>query len=151
MTVIGSEQNLPAAPQTEMKTGVILMNKFLAAAAFAIALVPAIANAGQVFYDPSVESGSSPFIGLPNQVNPANAAAAAADAQRYASVSDGAVIGTHGVSAQAVTEYDPGAAQGDSAFVTKLVIPGATAPIAHQPTVAYADNPDLIGNRAGSK
>jgi hypothetical protein len=122
------------------------MNKFLAAAAFAVALVPAIANAGQVFYDPSVESGSSPFIAVPNQVNPANAAAAAADAQRYASVSDGAVIGTHGVSAQAVTEYDPGAAQGDSAFVTKLVIPGAVAPIAKPHYIPYADNSEVIGD-----
>jgi len=124
------------------------MNKFLAAAAFAVALVPAIANAGQVFYDPSVESGSSPFIALPNQVNPANAAAAAADAQRYASVAGdagNAVIGTHGSSAQAVTEYDPGASSGDPAFVTKLVIPGASAPIAQPHYVPYADNNDVIG------
>ncbi|WP_370673511.1 hypothetical protein [Pleomorphomonas sp. PLEO] len=127
------------------------MNKFLAAAAFAVALVPAIANAGQVFYDPSVDSGTSPFIALPAQVNPANAASAAADAERYATVADGAVIGTHGVAAQAVTEYDPGASDGESAFVTKMVIPGATAPVVHSSTVAYADNPDLIGHRAGSK
>ena len=66
MTVIGSEQNLPAAPQQRLKTGVLIMNsKFLAIAAFAVALVPAIANAGQVFYDPSVESGTSPFIAVP--------------------------------------------------------------------------------------
>ena len=60
------------------------------------------------------------------------------------------MIGTHGVAAQAVTEYDPGAADGQSAFSTKLIIPGATAPIVHQATVAYADNPDLIGNRSGA-
>ena len=125
--------------------------KFLAVATLAAALVPAIANAGQVYYDPSVDSGSSPFIALPTQVNPANAAAAAADAERYATVADGAVIGTHGVSPKAVTEYDPGASDGQSAFVTKLIIPGSTAPIAHRSTVAYADNPDLIGNRAGSR
>ncbi|MBS1168534.1 MAG: hypothetical protein H6R00_4559 [Proteobacteria bacterium] len=119
--------------------------KFLAAAAFALALVPAIANAGQVFYDPSVESGSSPFVALPTYVNPANAAAAAADAQRYASVSGNALIGTHGASAQAVTEYDPGASSGDPAFVTKLVVPGATAPIAHPHYIPYADNSALIG------
>jgi hypothetical protein len=121
------------------------MNKFLAAAAFAVALVPAIANAGQVFYDPSVETGASPFIAVPTQVNPANAAAAAADAERYASVADGAVIGTHGVAAQPVTEYDPGASDGQSAFSTTLIIPGATAPIAHPHYVPYADNSDLIG------
>lgn len=121
------------------------MNKFLTAAAFALALVPAVANAGQVFYDPSVESGASPFIALPTQVNPANAAAAAADAQRYASVAGDAVIGTHGASAQAVTEYDPGAADGQSAFSTKLVLQGATAPIAQPSHVPYADNSALIG------
>ena len=121
------------------------MNKFLAAAAFAVALVPAIANAAS-FYDPSVDSGSSPFVTLPTQVNPANAAAAAADAQRYQGVSGNAVIGTHGVAPQAVVEYDPGAASGDSAFATKLIIPGAAAPIAHQHYIPYADNGDVIGN-----
>jgi len=119
--------------------------KFLAAAAFAAALVPAIANA-ETFFDPSVDSGSSPFVELPTYVNPANAAAAAADAQRYATVAGDAVIGTHGAVAQPVTEYDPGAGDGQSAFVTKMVIPGATAPIARQPSIPYADNSDLIGN-----
>ena len=121
------------------------MNKFLTAAAFALALVPAVANAGQVYFDPSVDSGSSPFVALPAQVNPANAAAAAADAQRYASVAGDAVIGTHGASAQAVTEYDPGAADGQSAFSTKLVLSDASAPIARQHYVPYADNSELIG------
>jgi hypothetical protein len=122
------------------------MNKFLAAAAFAVTLVPALANAGQVYFDPSVDSGSSPFIALPTQVNPANAAAAAADAQRYATVDGSAVIGTHGASAQAVTEYDPGAPEGQSAFATKLIVPGATAPIAQQHYIPYADNSAVIGN-----
>ncbi|WP_026791682.1 hypothetical protein [Pleomorphomonas oryzae] len=121
------------------------MNKFLTAAAFALALVPAVANAGQVYFDPSVDSGSSPFIALPTQVNPANAAAAAADAQRYASVAGDAVIGTHGASAQAVTEYDPGAADGQSAFSTKLVLSGASAPVAQPHYVPYADNSAVIG------
>lgn len=121
------------------------MNKFLTAAAFALALVPAVANAGQVYFDPSVDSGSSPFVALPTQVNPANAAAAAADAQRYASVAGDAVIGTHGASAQAVTEYDPGAADGQSAFSTKLVLSGASAPIAQQRFIPYADNSEVIG------
>jgi hypothetical protein len=120
-------------------------SKFLAAAAFAIALVPAIANAGQVFYDPSVDTGTSPFIAVPTNVNPANAAAAAADAQRYATVADGAVIGTHGASAQPVTEYDPGVDSNQSPFVTKLVVPGAVAPIAKPHYTPYAENSDLIG------
>ncbi|WP_156886940.1 hypothetical protein [Pleomorphomonas oryzae] len=120
-------------------------SKFFAAAIFAAALVPAVANAGQVFYDPSVESGSSPFVALPSQVNPANAAAAAADAQRYASVAGDAVIGTHGASAQTVTEYDPGAADGDSAFTTTRILPGASAPIAKPHYIPYADNSAVIG------
>jgi hypothetical protein len=122
-----------------------IMNKFLAAAAFAVALVPAIANAGQVFYDPSVETGSSPFVAAPTNVNPANAAAAAADAQRYATVADGAVIGTHGAAPQVVTEYDPGASSGDPAFVNKVILPGASAPIAKPHYIPYADNGDVIG------
>jgi hypothetical protein len=124
--------------------------KFLAAAAFAVALVPAIANATSV-YDPSVDSGASPFVTLPTHVNPANAAAAATDAQRYASVPGDAVIGTHGVSPKVVTEYDPGAPDGVSAFLTKLIIPGAADDQgAHRSSVAYADNPDLIGHRPGA-
>jgi hypothetical protein len=123
----------------------IMNSKFVAAAAFAVALVPAIANAGQVFYDPSVDTGTSPFIAVPTNVNPANAAAAAADAQRYATVADGAVIGTHGASAQPVTEYDPGAAEGEPAFSTKLVIPGAAAPIAKPHYIPYAENSAVIG------
>ncbi|PIO97337.1 exported hypothetical protein [uncultured Pleomorphomonas sp.] len=129
-----------------------MIARFLAAAAVAAALVPAVANAGQVYFDPSVDSGSSPFIELPTHVNPANAAAAAADAQRYATVAGDAVIGTHGAPAQAVTEYDPGASSGDPAFVTKLVVPNpanaeaAARDAARLPSVAYADNGDLIGN-----
>ncbi|WP_026791680.1 hypothetical protein [Pleomorphomonas oryzae] len=119
--------------------------KFLAAAAFAAALVPAIASAN-TFYDPSVDSGSSPFVALPTQVNPANAAAAAADAQRYQGVSGNALIGTHGSSAQVVTEYDPGAASGQSAFTTKVIVPGAAAPIAQPHYIPYADNSAVIGN-----
>ena len=120
------------------------MNKFLAAAAFAVALVPAFANASS-FYDPSVDTGSSPFIAQPTNVNSANAATAKADAQRYATVADSAVIGTHGVSAQQVVEYDPGAADGQSAFVTKSILPGASASVAQQRFVPYADNSEVIG------
>jgi hypothetical protein len=121
------------------------MNKFLVAAAFAVALVPAIANASSSF-DPSVDSGSSPFIAQPTNVNSANAAAAKADAQRYASVSGNVLIGTHGVAPQGVVEYDPGAADGQSAFVTKSVLPGAVAQVAQQRFVPYADNSEVIGN-----
>ena len=122
------------------------MNKFLIAAAFSLVLAPALANAAASF-DPGADSASPVFVSAATQVNSANAAAAKADAQRYATVADGAVIGTHGVSARSVVEYDPGAADGQSAFQAKAVLSGAVAvPSVHQSTVAYADNGDLIGN-----
>ncbi|WP_370673507.1 hypothetical protein [Pleomorphomonas sp. PLEO] len=121
------------------------MNKFLTAAVFALALVPAVANAATSF-DPGADNASPTFVTVPAQVNPANAAAAAADAQRYATVASNVVIGTHGVSPQGVVEYDPGAASGDSSFVAKLVLPGAAAPSAQQHYIPYADNSDVIGN-----
>ena len=120
------------------------MKKFLTAAAFAVALVPAFANAASTF-DPGADNASPTFVQAPAQVNSANAAAAAADAQRYATVADGAVVGTHGASPSTVTEYDPGADAGTD-FVTKTVLPGASAPIAQQRYIPYADNSDVIGN-----
>ena len=121
------------------------MKNFLIAAAFAAVLVPALANAAASF-DPGADSASPVFATAPSQVNSANAAAAAADAQRYATIAGNAVVGTHGVAPQGVVEYDPGAADGQSAFVAKAVLPGASVQIAHQPTIAYADNGDVIGN-----
>ncbi len=122
--------------------------KFLAVAAFATALVPAIANAASFSYDPSIDSGSSPFVALPTQVNPANAAAAAADAARYSRVETNAVVGTHGSSSEGrlVTEYDPGASDGQSSFVTKVIVSNPVNAGAEQSNRPYADNSDLIGN-----
>ena len=121
------------------------MKKFLTAAAFAVALVPAFANAASTF-DPGADNASPTFVQAPAQVNSANAAAAAADAQRYATIAGNAVVGTHGVSPQGVVEYDPGAADGQSAFVTKAVLPGASAQVAQQRIIPYAENSDVIGN-----
>lgn len=120
------------------------MNKFLAAAAFAALLVPAVASAATTF-DPGADNAGPTFVQAPAQVNPANAAAAAADAQRYQGVSGSAVIGTHGVAPQTVVEYDPGADAGTN-LVTKTVLPGAAAPIAQPRYIPYADNSDVIGN-----
>ena len=120
------------------------MKKFLTAAAFAVALVPAFANAASTF-DPGADNASPTFVQAPAQVNSANAAAAAADAQRYATVASGAVIGTHGLSAQPAVEYDPGADAGTN-FVAKTVLPGASASIAQTQYIPYADNSDVIGN-----
>jgi hypothetical protein len=120
------------------------MNKFLTAAAFALVLAPALANAAASF-DPGADSASPVFASAPAQVNSANAAAAAADAQRYATVANNAVVGTHGASPSTVVEYDPGLASGTD-FVTKTILPGASAPIAQQHYTPYAANSDVMGN-----
>lgn len=126
-------------------TGVIIMKKFLAAAAFAVALAPALASASPITFDPGAGNAAPTFLQVPAQANPANAAAAAADAQRYEGVSGGAVIGTHGVAPQTIVEYDPGADAGND-MVTKAVLPGAVAPIAPQRYIPYADNSAVIGH-----
>lgn len=115
-----------------------------AAAAFALALVPAIASAETAF-DPGADNASPTFVQPPVQVNPANAAAAAADAQRYATVADGAVVGTHGGSPTTVLEYDPGAPDGVSAFRPTVILPGSKPLPAQQHYTPYADNSELIG------
>ncbi|WP_026792432.1 hypothetical protein [Pleomorphomonas oryzae] len=119
------------------------MKKFLTAAAFAVVLAPALANAASSF-DPGADNASPTFVTAPAQVNPANAAAAAADAQRYAQVGS-AVVGTHGASPSTVVEYDPGAAAGTD-FVTKTVLPGAAPQVAQPHYIPYAANSDVIGN-----
>ena len=121
------------------------MNKlFLTAAAFALVLAPALANAAASF-DPGADNASPTFVTAPAQINSANAAAAAADAQRYATVASNVVVGTHGVSPTTVVEYDPGLASGTD-FVTKTVLPGATAQVAQPHYTPYAANSDVIGN-----
>ncbi len=120
------------------------MNKFLLATAFSLVLAPALANAASSF-DPGANNASPTFVEVPAVTNSANAAAAAADAARYATSADGAVIGTHGASPSTVLEYDPGAASGTN-FVAKTVLPGATAPIAHPHYTPFADNSELQGN-----
>jgi len=151
LKVIGSEQNLSAAtrqnlrPEQELKTGVIIMKNFLTAAAFAIVLAPALASAASTGFDPGAGNASPTFVEAPAQVNPANAAAARADAQRYATVAGNAVVGTHGAAPSTVVEYDPGAASGND-FVTKTILPGARAEIAPQRNIPFADNSDVMGN-----
>ena len=118
------------------------MKNFLTAAAFAVVLAPAIAGAATL-YDPGADNAAPTFVTVPS-ANPANAAAAAADAQRY-NQAGGAVVGTHGASPRTLVEYDPGADAGTN-LVTKTVLPGATAQIAPERFVPYADNSDVIGN-----
>lgn len=124
------------------------MKNFLTAAALALVLAPVLANLANAAstFDPGANSASPVFVAAQTSVNPANAVAAAADAQRYATVGD-AVVGTHGAAARSVVEYDPGAADGQSAFVNKTILPGAAVvQTTRQSSVAYADNSELIGN-----
>lgn len=121
------------------------MKKFLAATAFAALLVPAFANAASTSFDPGADNASPTFVQAPTAVNPANAAAAAADAQRYATAADGAVVGTHGAAAQTVSEFDPGNGGGTN-LVSTTVLPGAKATVAPMHYIPYAENSDVIGN-----
>lgn len=121
------------------------MKKFLAATAFAALLVPAFANAASTSFDPGADNASPTFVEAPAGVNPANAAAAAADAQRYATVADSAVVGTHGASATTVTEYDPGNGGGTD-LVAVPVVAGAKPTVAPMHYTPYADSSDLMGN-----
>jgi hypothetical protein len=72
-------------------------------------------------YDPGAQSNDPQFPTTVVIENPANAAAAKADAQRYAQIENaaesGAVIGTHGsVGVKAVTYYNPGAQDNEPQF-----------------------------------
>ena len=110
--------------------------KFFVTAAFAALLVPAIANAAapRDRFDPSATSNDPEFTQMKFNTSGANAAAARADAERYAAAeqalkgSNGSsvLIGTHGSTgaegAKLVTYYDPGAQSNDPQFPTKVVI-----------------------------
>ena len=111
--------------------------KFFVTAAFAALLVPAIANAAAAprdRYDPAATVNDPEFVQMKFNTSGANAAAAKADAERYAAAeqalkaSNGSsvLIGTHGSTgvegAKLVTYYDPGAQSNDPQFPTKVVI-----------------------------
>lgn len=89
-----------------------MTSKFLVAAAFALALVPTVANA---------------------------------DAQRDRRATGDVAIGTH----DAAPQQDARSNAGDRVvtFLTRVIIPDFND---RRPPIAYADNPELIGNRYGS-
>lgn len=70
---------------------------------------------------------------------------AAANAQRERHVTGDAVIGTHDV--QPTTEYRTNTGDRVVTFLTRVIVPDFND---RQRSVAYADNPDLIGNRYGA-
>lgn len=153
MSVIGSDQDLQTIAvlincflghvQTKRWTTTfdkelyIMNTKFFVTAAFAALLVPAIANAAAAprdRFDPAATSNDPNFVQMFFKNSGANAAAAKADADRYAAAeqalkgSNGSsvLIGTHGstgvAGAKLVTSYDPSAQTNDPQFPTTVVI-----------------------------
>ncbi|PKR89033.1 hypothetical protein CXZ10_13090 [Pleomorphomonas diazotrophica] len=103
-----------------------MKTSFAAAVAVALFAIPAVASAGSLQYDPAdKDNGQSHFVVVPADANPANAAAAKADAARYAvdANTSGALISTHGdTGARIVTEVTPSSDNASSVFVEKVVI-----------------------------
>lgn len=106
--------------------------KFFAAAALAALLVPSVASAESAFhFDPSAGTNDQQFLDSFFNSNGANAAAAKADAARYADAEQAlkasdALIGTHGstgaAGAKLVTSYNPAAGTNDDQFLSSVVI-----------------------------
>lgn len=118
--------------------------KFLLAAAFAAALVPSFASAAGVTFDPAARDNDPQFVDSFFNDGGANAAAAKADAARYAAaeqaLKSGAVIGTHGSeAARVVTTFDPAADENDPQFKSTVVIENpANAAAAQADAARYA-------------
>ena len=118
--------------------------KFLLTAALAAALVPSIASAAGVTFDPAARDNDPQFLNTFFNDGGANAAAAKADAARYAAaeqtLKSGAVIGTHGSeAARVVTTFDPAARDNDPQFDRTVVIgDSANAAAAKADAARYA-------------
>lgn len=123
-----------------------MKTSFVAAAALALFAIPAVASAASLQYDPaSKDNGASHFVLQQTAVDSSNAAAAKADAARYAVGSSGAVIGTHGdAGARIVTET----ATDDSSnlFVQKVVIENPANAAAAKADAARYSAPVFIGS-----
>lgn len=106
-----------------MKTSII------AATAVALFALPSIASAAGLQYDPAAanDSDGARWVEMNPAANPANAAAAKADAARYAAAAStdtsGAIISTHGdTGARVVNEVNPSSDSGAPLFVQRVVI-----------------------------
>lgn len=101
-----------------------MKTSFAAAVAVALFAIPAVASAGSLQYDPAdKDNGQSHFVVVNTDANPANAAAAKADAARYAAAANAsdALISTHGdTGARIVNEvtFD----DASTLFIQKVVI-----------------------------
>ncbi|MBS1183942.1 MAG: hypothetical protein H6Q99_3822 [Proteobacteria bacterium] len=106
-----------------MKTSII------AATAIALFALPTIASAAGLQYDPAASDDNNQATWVENNpaANPANAAAAKADAARYAAAAttdtSGAVIATHGdTGARIVTEVNPSSDSSEPLLVNRVII-----------------------------
>jgi hypothetical protein len=107
-----------------MKTSIITT------AAIALFALPTIASAAGLQYDPAAadDSNAAAWINMTNPTaNPANAAAARADAARYAAAATvsapDVVIGTHGdTGARVVTEINPSSDSGAPLLVHRVIV-----------------------------
>ena len=103
-----------------------MKTSLIASLAFAAVLVPSLASAGSLSFDPAAGTNDPNFVAAPVNVNSANALAAKADAARYAeagqSLKSGAVIGTHGSEGYSVvTNFDPAARDNEPQFKSAVV------------------------------
>lgn len=126
-----------------------MKTSFVAAAALALFAIPAVASAASLQYDPaSKDNGASHFVLQQTAVDSSNAAAAKADAARYAvDASSGAVIATHGAAdARLVTEVNPSSDEASSLFVQKVVIENPANAAAAKADAARYSAPVFIGS-----
>ena len=105
-----------------------MKTSLLASLALASVLLPSIASAASlVQYNPGADTNEPQFVTVVSG-NGANAAAAKADAARYAEAAQAAksdaVIGTHGsaTGASVVTTFDPAARDNDPQFDSAVVV-----------------------------
>ncbi len=118
--------------------------KFLLTAALAVTLVPSIASAAGVTFDPAARDNDPQFVNMLFSDGGANAAAAKADAARYAaaeqSLKSDALIGTHGSeAAKVITTFDPAARDNDPQFNRAVVLENpANADAAKADAARYA-------------
>jgi len=125
-----------------------MKTSLIATVAIALFAIPAVASAASLQYDPaSKDNGASHFVVVEGSANPATAAAAQADAARYAVGTSGAVIGTHGdAGARIVTET----ATDDSSnlFVQKVVVENPANAEAAKAAVVRSVHPTFYGSQS---
>ncbi|MCM5555683.1 hypothetical protein [Pleomorphomonas sp. NRK KF1] len=118
--------------------------KFLLTAALAAALVPSVASAAGVTFDPAARDNEPQFVDTFFNDGGVNAAAARADAARYAAAEEalksGALIATHGSeTARLVTTFNPAADDNEPQFKNTVVIENpANAAAARADAARYA-------------